>query len=150
MIAELNLNRDHLWRTVRVPVVLWVADFVVREFVHHATDLWSGRSGVYRFRPEGDDSTRTVADAAGDISWLRTPEERREREALLCELLDELDETGDDKSVRAPLLATLGGAAAMEGRQAEAWDLYPLALPTYREIGDRRARPTRCTVSARR
>lgn len=109
----------------------------MREFALHATDLWSGRSGVYRFRPEGDDTTRTVADTASDISWSQTPEERREREALLRELLDELDETGDDKSVRAPLLVALGDVAAMEGRLVEGRDLYQQALPPYREIGDR-------------
>ncbi|MGH3825412.1 MAG: tetratricopeptide repeat protein, partial [Pseudonocardiaceae bacterium] len=137
VIAELNLNRDYLWRTVRVPVVLWASDFVMREFAQHATDLWSGRSGVYRFRPEGDDSARTVTNAAADISWSRTPEERREREALLRELLNELDETGDDPAVRTALLSALGDAAAMAGRLIEAGDLYQRALPTYREIGDR-------------
>ncbi len=137
VIAELNLNRDHLWRTVGVPVVLWAADFAVREFARHATDLWSGRSGVYRFRSEGDDSARTLADAAGDISWWRTPEERREREALLRELLEELDETGDDRSVRGPLLTALGDAAAMLARYDEAGELYRQALPIHREIGDR-------------
>ena len=137
VIAELNLNRDHLWRTVGVPVVLWAADFAVREFAQHATDLWSGRSGVYQFRPEGDDSARTVADAAADISWWRTPDERREREALLRELLEELDQTGDDPAVRAALLTALGDAAAMRARYDEAGELYRQALPIHREIGDR-------------
>lgn len=73
VIAELNLNRDHLWRTVGVPVVLWAADFAVREFAQHATGLWSGRSGVYRFRPEGDDSARTTADAAGGHQLVTDP-----------------------------------------------------------------------------
>ena len=138
VIAELNLNRDHLWRTVPVPVVVWVADFVVCEFARHATDLWSGRSGVYRFVPEGADPAERVAAAARDIDWSRTPEERREREALLRELLDELNETGDDATVRAPLLGALGEAAAMEGRLVEAGELYGQALSTYREIGARR------------
>jgi Tetratricopeptide repeat len=137
VIAELNLNRDHLWRTVGVPVVLWAADFAVRELAQHATDLWSGRSGVYRFRPEGEDSARTVADVACDISWSRTPEERREREALLRELLDELNETDDDLAVRVALLTALGEATAMAGRLIEAGDLYQRALSTYREIGAR-------------
>jgi hypothetical protein len=123
---------------------------VVREFAHHATDLWSGRSGIYRFRPEGDDSTRTITDAAGDINWWRTPQEHREREALLRELLEELDDTGDDKSLRAPLLAALGDAAAMEGRLVAAGTSISRRCPPTGRSALAWVRPTRCAVSARR
>ena len=137
VVTELNLNRDHLWREVPVPVVLWAPDFAVREFAQHATDLWSGRSGVYRFRPEGGDIAETATEVASGISWGHTPEERREREMLLRELLEELDETGDDPAARVRLLTALGDAAGMQDRYTEAQQRYQQALPTYREIGDR-------------
>ena len=137
VVTELNLNRDHLWREVPVPVVLWAPDFAVREFAQHATDLWSGRSGVYRFRPEGGDIAETATEVASGISWGHTPEERREREMLLRELLEELDETGDDPAARVRLLTALGDAAGMQDRYTEAQQLYQQALPTYREIRDR-------------
>jgi hypothetical protein len=43
--AGLNLGRDLLWRTVRVPVVFWAPDFAALAFARAAPDLWSGRSG---------------------------------------------------------------------------------------------------------
>lgn len=101
VIAELNLNRDHLWRAVPVPVVLWASDFAIRQFAQQATDLWSGRSGVYRFRVEVDDNASTIADVISGIIWGSTPDERREREARLHDLLDE---SGDDAEARARLL----------------------------------------------
>ncbi|MGH3800152.1 MAG: TIR domain-containing protein, partial [Pseudonocardiaceae bacterium] len=132
VIAELNLNRDHLWRAVPVPVVLWASDFAIRQFAAQATDLWSGRSGVYRFRVEGDDAS-TIADAISGIIWGSTPDERREREARLHDLLDE---SGDDAEARARLLVALGDAASAQHRYDEARELYEQALPIHRDIGD--------------
>ena len=137
--SELNLNRDHLWRTVSVPVVFWAPDFAVRAFARQAADLWSGRSGLYRFRPEAEDAAVTSGLATEDFGWSLTPEERREREALLSDLLEELDERGDEPSSRAVVLAGLGDAARMQNRYEDAIALYEQALPLYREIGDRRS-----------
>jgi tetratricopeptide (TPR) repeat protein len=136
-LFELNLNRDHLWRNVRVPVVFWAPDYAVRAFSRQAADSWSGRSGVYRFRPEADDETATSNLASDGLDWTSTPEERQERESLLRDLLEELDEHGGDASARASILASLGDAAQMQGRYEDAIALYEQALPLYRELGSR-------------
>ncbi|MGH3685677.1 MAG: TIR domain-containing protein, partial [Pseudonocardiaceae bacterium] len=133
VITELTLNRDHLWRAVPAPVVLWASDFAIRQFAHLATDLWSGRSGVYRFRAEGDDNASMVADAISGIKWGATPGERHEREERLRDLLDE---SGDDAPARARLLVALGDAASAQRRYDEARELYEQALPLHRDLGD--------------
>ncbi|MGH3874897.1 MAG: TIR domain-containing protein, partial [Pseudonocardiaceae bacterium] len=133
VIAELNLNRDHLWRAVPVPVVFWASDFAIRQFAQQATDLWSGRSGMYRFRVETDDNAGTITDVISGIAWGTTPDERREREARLRDLLDE---SGDDAPARARLLVALGDAASAQHRYDEARELYEQALPIHRDIGD--------------
>lgn len=89
VIADLNVNRDYLSRTVSVPVVLWASDFAFRGFAQQAADLWAGRSGMYRFRAEGNDFASTIADITDKINWGPNPDDRRERERLLEDLLDE-------------------------------------------------------------
>ncbi len=134
---ELNLNRDYLWRTVPVPVVVWAPDFAVQAFARRAVDLWSGRSGVFRFRPEEGDDVSTADAAADGLDWSTTPEERGEREALLGDLLAELDQHAGASPARAAVLVALGHAARMQDRYREAADLYGQALPIHREVGDR-------------
>ncbi|MFN2629685.1 MAG: tetratricopeptide repeat protein, partial [Gaiellaceae bacterium] len=135
--AELNLNRDHLRGTVPMPIVCWAPDYAIRAFARQAADLWSGRSGLYRFEPEPGDPAATSDAAARGFDWSLTPEERREREALLRDVLDELEESGEDAPARADVAVSLGNAAGMQARHAEAVALYEQALPTYRELGDR-------------
>jgi len=135
--AALNLNRDYLWRTIRVPVVLWVPDFAVRAFARAAPDLWSGRSGLYRFGPEAGDAAVTAQDTMDGFGWSLSPGERREREALLRDLHEELGEVGAEPAARAVVLSGLGDTARMQGRHADASALYDQALAIYREIGDR-------------
>ena len=72
----LNLGRDLLWRTVRVPVVFWVPDFAAVAFARAAPDLWSGRSGLYRFVPEAGDAEASARTAATRLSWSVAPSVR--------------------------------------------------------------------------
>jgi tetratricopeptide (TPR) repeat protein len=135
-LGELNLNRDHLRRVVPFPVVFWLPDFAVRAFARTAADLWSGRSGLYRFAPEAGDAAVSAAGAASEISWLNPADERRDWEALLHDVMEELDED-DDPSARAPALAGLGKAALMRSRAAEASEHLDRARALYRSVGDR-------------
>jgi tetratricopeptide (TPR) repeat protein len=135
--AALNLNRDYLWRTIRVPVVFWAPDFAVRAFARAAPDLWSGRSGLYRFGPEAGDAAVTAQDTVDGFGWSLSPGARREREALLRDLHEELGEVGAEPAARAVVLSGLGDTARMQGRHADASALYDQALAIYREIGSR-------------
>jgi tetratricopeptide (TPR) repeat protein len=136
-IRDLNLNRDHLRTVAPIPMVFWAPDYAVRTFARQAADLWSGRSGVYRLVGESDDVEATSRVAADGLDWSATPKERDEREALLKDLLEELDEGEDQPAARAAALAGLAAAASMRSRYDEASDLYQQALPIYRETGNR-------------
>ena len=136
-IRELNLNRDYLWRAVRMPVVVWAPDFALRALARRAPDLWSIRSGLYRFQPERSDAGETSATATAGFGWELSPAERQERQTLLRDLLEELEEHGGDPAARASILGGLGEAARMQGRYQDAIELYQQALPLYRELGAR-------------
>ncbi|HET7510014.1 MAG TPA: hypothetical protein VFJ65_07180, partial [Solirubrobacterales bacterium] len=132
-IAVLNLNRDYLNRAVNCPVIFWLPEFALRAFAHTAADLWSARSGLYRFVPEGEDARGTAALASDRISWATPLEERVDWEELLQDVIDELAEN-DDLAAQARAVAGLGESALMRSMLADGSDLLERALFLYREI----------------
>jgi tetratricopeptide (TPR) repeat protein len=135
--AALNVNRDYLWRAAPVPVVFWAPEHAVRAFARVAADLWSGRSGVFRFVGEAGDALGTAVGVRGELTWEMPPDQRRAQASLLDDVIEELDDGRDDRGARAHALSALGDAALMEYRYADAITHYEQALPIYQQIGDR-------------
>ena len=48
-LRAINLRREALARLAPVPLLFWLREAQVRDWVAHAPDMWSWRSGVHRF-----------------------------------------------------------------------------------------------------
>ncbi len=131
----LNLNREFLARRLPFPVVFWVADFSLREVARRAPDLWSWRSGSYRFLGEDEDLTQTLGETAAAPSWRTAPAARRARGEALRALLAEA--SGLDSARRARTHQLLGELEGFESRWNDARLHLEAALAAYREIGAR-------------
>ncbi len=135
-LALLNLNRGYCVHRFPWPVVFFGPRFVVREFARQAIDTWSGRSGVYHFKGEGDDARVTLAEQAQDYDWSLAVKHKRERKEVLLQVLAELEPAGPSKEL-ADALFLLARAAKFEGDGGAEARYLERALPLYREMGDR-------------
>ncbi len=92
LVANLNAARDLFSQTIRCPLVLWVADYVLTAIGRGAPDFFSIRSGVYCFGATPVETINTAArltagdgQAAGNLSL----KEKRERISAIESLLED-------------------------------------------------------------
>jgi tetratricopeptide (TPR) repeat protein len=141
-----NLQRDVLPASAPVAVVLWLSPLAAAAFPRAAPDLWHWRGAGFDFTSSAGGRVELLRDLVA-IPYEREPglsrDKRRERAAMLEELLAELDKSGPPKSPRATaeranLLEQLGQTYFDLGRAREALPLFERQLALAREIGDRR------------
>lgn len=135
----LNLNRNYCGKRFPFPVVFWMPEFGIREFMKQAPDFWAWRSGLYLFTGEEEDiaATRSVLERGFD--WNLNLTEKRERREVLQHLLAELQaQPQPDQRELARLHALVGEAAGFEGECSVACEHLERARQLYRRLRDER------------
>ena len=142
-LRAINLRREALASLAPVPLLFWLREAQVSDWVAHAPDMWSWRSGVHRF---ADDA----AAQAGALAPLLRPfvtefyvdarglDERRERVAELRSFLDATVQQPVSQ-LRVDLVDELADLHASLGELDEALQLRTAILAVLCEgLGDPR------------
>ncbi len=144
-VETANLQRDVLPTSAPVAVVLWLPPLAAAAFPWAAPDLWHWRGASFDFTAVAGERVELLRDLVA-MPYERelgpSGDKRRERAAMLQELLAELDKSGPPRSPReaaerADLLGQLGQTNLDLGRGREAPPLFERQLALAREIGDR-------------
>ncbi|MEK8024774.1 tetratricopeptide repeat protein [Pseudaquabacterium rugosum] len=117
-----NLRRDAFAQTVPVPVVVWLRNAQLRDWVALAPDLWSWRSGVHRFADLAAPAEPALAITPMPFNARRAGDNRsaEQRRARIAELTRHLTAT-ELQPASAPRVALIDELADLYASIGE-WD----------------------------
>jgi tetratricopeptide (TPR) repeat protein len=143
LLAHLNQARER-YRELGCPLLLWLPDYALTRLAREAPDFWAWRSGVFEFAPEPEVAESALEQMAYEpdlVSANLDAAAKRERLALLRQLLDDYRELGDgprERDAQADILWKMGNLYHDLGEYDASRRAYRDVLAIKRELDDER------------
>ena len=115
MLQTLNLSRELFPQRVHYPLVIWLPEFALRQFILYAPDFWAWRSDLYNFttKPEArlQEEEYALYDRADAL--ILSLKEKQDRIEILQNLLSDYQEMGEGRGELQSSLRILESLASI-------------------------------------